>query len=79
MAQHLSVPSPPCATHRYCHSSAFISGHDSRLHSVTSWVISGVTSIGIRLQGNASAWAFTGVTRPGLLPPSLSGATRFRA
>lgn len=49
MAQHLSVPPPPCATQRYSHSSAFISGHESRSQSWMSSVMSGVASMGMRL------------------------------
>lgn len=49
MAEHSSAPSRPCATQRYCHSSAFILGHVSAVHICRRRTTRGVKSIGIRL------------------------------
>ena len=48
MAQHSSVRPSACATHRYIHSSAFISGHDSLVQMGKREVTNGVRSIGSR-------------------------------
>jgi hypothetical protein len=49
MAQQSSVPGPPCAVHRYCHSPAFISGQVCLVQLVKREAIRGVRSMGSRL------------------------------
>lgn len=53
MAQQSSVPGPPCAVHRYCHSPAFISGQVCLVQLVNREVMSGVRSMGRRLSNSS--------------------------